>query len=99
MSAANEYYSGVTTYSSPEATRNITNLLCHYLPNSIKLCYRSLFLYAESLRNAPVLDGYDAPKAQHSDVSTVITPFETLRPRYLEVHCLYVEAPFSLNLP
>ena len=25
--------------------------------------------------------------------------FETLRPRYLEVHSLYVEAPLSLNLP
>jgi Zn ribbon nucleic-acid-binding protein len=30
MSAANEYCSGVTTF----------NLLCHYLPNSIKLCYK-----------------------------------------------------------
>ncbi|ORE00686.1 hypothetical protein BCV72DRAFT_237476 [Rhizopus microsporus var. microsporus] len=40
MSAANEYCFAVTTYSSPEATRNIINLLCHYLPSSIKLYYK-----------------------------------------------------------
>jgi hypothetical protein len=40
MPAANEYCSGVATYSSSEATRNIINLLCHYQPNSIKLCYK-----------------------------------------------------------
>ncbi|ORE00696.1 hypothetical protein BCV72DRAFT_237466 [Rhizopus microsporus var. microsporus] len=40
MSAANEYCFGVTTYLSPEAIRNIINLLCHYLPSSIKLYYK-----------------------------------------------------------
>ena len=40
MPAANEYNSEVTTHSSPEAARNITDLLCHYLLNSIKLCYK-----------------------------------------------------------
>ncbi|PHZ16922.1 uncharacterized protein RHIMIDRAFT_252459, partial [Rhizopus microsporus ATCC 52813] len=45
------------------------------------------------------LDGRDAPKVQYSDVSTVIIPFVMLRPRYLEVHSLYVEAPLPLNLP
>ncbi|PHZ15266.1 uncharacterized protein RHIMIDRAFT_271911 [Rhizopus microsporus ATCC 52813] len=45
------------------------------------------------------LDDRDATKVQYSDVSTVITPFETFRPRYLKVHSLYVEASLSLNLP
>ena len=52
-----------------------------------------------SLPSTAELGGCDAPKVQYSDVSTAITPFETLRPRYLEVHSLYVEAPLSLNLP
>ncbi|ORE04969.1 hypothetical protein BCV72DRAFT_230692, partial [Rhizopus microsporus var. microsporus] len=44
------------------------------------------------------LDGCDAPKVKYSNVSTIIIPFETLRPRYLEMHSLYVEAPLLLNL-
>ncbi|ORE08289.1 hypothetical protein BCV72DRAFT_225199 [Rhizopus microsporus var. microsporus] len=40
MPAANEYRFGVTIYSSLEVTRNIINLFCHCLPNSIKLCYK-----------------------------------------------------------
>jgi hypothetical protein len=37
MSAANEYCSGVTTYSSPEATRNAMDLLFQTMPNHVNI--------------------------------------------------------------
>ena len=109
MPAANEYCSGVTTYpiyfaticqtlSSSTTVRCLSTLDHSEMLLLLWLCLYRWWMARKSSLTAE-LGGCDAPKVQYSDVSTVITPFETLRPRYLEVHSLYVEAPLSLNLP
>ena len=111
MPAANEYCSGVTTYpiyfstlcqtlSSSATCRCFSTLDHSEMLLLLWFCLYSWWMARKpSLLYTAELGGCDAPKVQYSDVSTVITPFETLRPRYLEVHSLYVEAPLSLNLP